>query len=219
MAGLTNLTRLGLGGNPLSDISALVGLTNLTRLYLHDNLLSDISVLAGLTNLTELNLRNNNVSDISPLVANIGLGKEDTVNVRVNPLSYLSLPIHTHIPTLQSRGVTVEFYDWTHLNIGEPHTVRLIYFLPKDRPYRANVVAQMKEAILNIQTFYTEQMEAHGYGKIAFRIETDLRGEPTVHRVDGEHLQSHYQDNTARTVPGEISQAFDLRNQRLPHRC
>ena len=211
MAGLTNLTWLYLQNNSLSDISAVAGLTNLTRLYLEHNSVSDISAVAGLTKLTELNLWDNNVSDISPLVANVGLGSGDRVNVQNNPLSYLSLPIHTHIPTLQSRGVSVGFYDWTHFNVGEPRTVRLIYFLPKDRPYRANVVQQMKEEILNIQTFYAEQMEAHGYGKRTFRIETDPRGEPTVHRVDGEHPQSHYHDNTASTVPGEISQAFDLR--------
>ena len=37
----------------------------------------------------------------------MGLGSGDTVDVRGNPLSYVS--IHTHIPILQSRGVTVEF--------------------------------------------------------------------------------------------------------------
>ena len=211
LMGLTNLTWLYLQNNSLLDISAVAGLTNLTRLYLEHNSVSDISAVAGLTKLTELNLWDNNVSDISPLVANVGLGSGDTINVQNNPLSYLSLPIHTHIPTLQSRGVSVGFYDWTHFNVGEPRTVRLIYFLPKDQQYRANVVQQMKEEILNIQTFYAEQMEAHGYGKRTFRIETDPRGEPTVHRVDGEHPQSHYHDNTASTVPGEISQAFDLR--------
>ena len=31
-----------------------------------------------------------------------------------------------------------------NLNVGEPRTVRLIYFLPNDRPYRADVVQKMK---------------------------------------------------------------------------
>ena len=42
----------------------------------------------------------------------MGLGSRDTVNVQSNPLSYLS--IHTHIPTLQSREVTVEFDNRPH---------------------------------------------------------------------------------------------------------
>ena len=71
---------------------------------------ANISVLTGLedaTNLTSLNLANNSIADISPLVANTGLGNGDRVDVNGNPLSTAS--INTHIPTLQSRGVTVKF--------------------------------------------------------------------------------------------------------------
>ena len=61
----------------------------------------------GLTNLTTLILNNNSISDISPLVENTGLAGGDTVDLQANPLSYPS--IHTYIPALQSRGVTVRF--------------------------------------------------------------------------------------------------------------
>ena len=107
LASLTRLTRLHLPNNSISDISAVAGLTNLTWLNLWGNPISDISPVVGLTNLTDLYLGGNNISDISPLVANTGLGSGDTVNVQYNPLSYQS--IHTHIRTLQSRGVRVEF--------------------------------------------------------------------------------------------------------------
>ena len=78
-----------------------------------------------------------------------------------------------------------------NLNVGEPRTVRLIYFLPNDRPYRAVVVQKMKDEIRNVQTFYAEQMEAHGYGDRTFRFETDPHGEPIVHRVDGQLSPCH----------------------------
>ena len=107
LSGLTNLTELYLWENSISDISALSDLTNLTVLRLEENSISDISALSGLTNLTVLGLRDNSISDISPLVANTGLRDEDLVDVRGNPLSYPS--IHTHISTLQSKGVTVGF--------------------------------------------------------------------------------------------------------------
>ena len=107
VADLTNLTTLGLGHNNISDISPVAGLTNLTGLYLPRNHITDLSSLSGLTNLKTLWLNHNSISDLSPLVANTGLGDGDEVNVQGNPLSYLS--IHTHIPTLQNRGVTVEF--------------------------------------------------------------------------------------------------------------
>ncbi len=98
------------------------------------------------------------------------------------------------------------------LNVGEPRTVRLIYFLPNDRPYRPEVVDSMKVRIRQLQTFYAEQMQAHGYGNKTFRIETDAQGEPLVHRLDGRHPESHYLGlRTYSTVyAGEISQAYDL---------
>ena len=97
-----------------------------------------------------------------------------------------------------------------NLKVGEPRTVRMIYFLPNDRPYRADVVQRMKEDILKVQTFYAEQMEAHGYGKATFRVETDAQGEPMVHRVDGNHPDNHYLDDTFTTVHNELGEAFDF---------
>ena len=107
LAGLTNLKRLGVASNNISDLSPLAGLTNLATLGLSYNNISDISPLTGLTNLTKVVLRSNRISDLSSLVANMGLGNGGTVKVKGNPLSYQS--IHTHIPALQSREVTVEF--------------------------------------------------------------------------------------------------------------
>ena len=104
-----NLTWLHLRDNSISDLSSLAGLTNLTWLNLRYNSISDISAVSGLTNLTELYLYGNSISDLSALVANTGLGSGDTVDVRVNPLS--SVSIDMYIPALQSRGVIVEFDD------------------------------------------------------------------------------------------------------------
>ena len=95
-------------------------------------------------------------------------------------------------------------------DVGEPRTVRLIYFTPNDRPYRADVVRRMKDKIHSLQTFYAEQMGAHGYGNKTFRVETDPQGEPIVHWVDGRHPDSHYLDDTAFTVYNELEEAFNL---------
>ena len=93
------------------------------------------------------------------------------------------------------------------LNVGEPRTVRLFYFLPNDRPYRTEVVNSMKSGILDLQTFFGEQMEALGYGNTTFRIETDDQGDPVVHRVDGDYGDSHY--SSRGYTEGEIKRAFD----------
>ena len=93
---LTNLTWLNLGSSSISNISAVSDLTNLTWLNLGSSSISDLSALAGLTQLKTLYLWDNNISGLSPLVANRGLGSRTEINVKGNPLSYLS--IHTYIP-------------------------------------------------------------------------------------------------------------------------
>ena len=96
-----------------------------------------------------------------------------------------------------------------NLNIGAQRTVRMIYFLPNDRPYRAGVVQQMKTDIRTIQSFFAEQMRAHGYGNSTFRFETDPQGEPMVHYVAGQYPDSHYLEETDRVVSAEIELAFN----------
>ena len=98
------------------------------------------------------------------------------------------------------------------LDRGEPRTVRLIYFLPNDRPFRQEVVDSMKVAMRRVQTFYAEQMQAHGYGNRTFRIETDAQGEPLVHRFDGRHPESYYVDNYVQNgaMMDELREVFDI---------
>ena len=98
----------------------------------------------------------------------------------------------------------------TDLNVGEPRTVRMIYFLPNDRPFRQEVVDEMKAVIRQVQTFYAEQMQAHGYGDKTFRFETDAQGEPLVHRVDGRHSESHYANFGGGAMIDELGEVFDV---------
>ena len=95
------------------------------------------------------------------------------------------------------------------LNVGEPRTVRLFYFLPSDRPYRHDVVEAMKTGILEVQSFFANQMAAHGYGQNTFQLETDAQGVPIVHRVDGDHPESYYKAKRSARPEGEIKRAFD----------
>ena len=95
-----------------------------------------------------------------------------------------------------------------NLNVGEPRTVRLIYFLPNDRSFSEEVVQNMKDEIRNIQTFYAEQMQA--YGNKTFRFETDALGEPIVHRVDGQHSDRDYSDYRFIREKQEIEEIYNL---------
>ncbi len=97
-------------------------------------------------------------------------------------------------------------------NVGPPRTVRLFYFLPNDRPFRQEVVDSMKTVIRLLQSFYAEQMQAHGYGDLTFRYETDAGGFPLVHRVDGDFPDGHYYDNTVGPVIREVQDLHDERD-------
>ena len=107
VSGLRNLAELVIGNNTISDITPVQNLTNLEWLDMPNNSISDISAVQNLTQLVELYFQNNAVSDLSPLVTNTGLGTDDELDVRGNPLSYPS--IYTHIPALQARNVYVDF--------------------------------------------------------------------------------------------------------------
>ena len=102
----------------------------------------------------------------------------------------------------------------TALNVGEPRTVRIIHFLPKDRPFRAEVIPVIKDEVSKAQTFLNEQMQMHGYNDRTFRIETDALGELLIHRVDGQHPASYYIDEKSGRqnwkYMDEIEQMFDL---------
>jgi len=86
---LTNLTRLDLSADRISDVSALSGLTNLTTLDLRYNNISDVSALSGLTKLMKLELSGNNISDVSTLSALTNLTRLDLSSNDVSDVSPL----------------------------------------------------------------------------------------------------------------------------------
>ncbi len=146
LTGLTQLAVLNLWDNNISNISSLAGLTKLTALRLDSNFISDISPLARLTQLTELYLQNNSIFDLWPLVANTGLRSGDAVDVKGNPLSVLS--VNTHIPTLQSRGVIVEFsIIAVPVNIPDPNLRNAIEQVLRKAPGATITVADMARLI------------------------------------------------------------------------
>ena len=82
-------------------------------------------------------------------------------------------------------------------NAGPTRDVKLIYFIPNDRKFDSNVVDSIQARIPRIQTFFRDQMQAHGRGNKTFQVETDSLGEPVVHRVDA--------PNSDRQLPALVS--------------
>lgn len=88
-------------------------------------------------------------------------------------------------------------------------SVRLIYFLPNDRPARPDRVLALRQLIKETQTFYADEMQRHGFDRKTFRVETDKDGEPLVHHIDGKFTDAHYQIHTPHKVWREIKTRFD----------
>ena len=203
---LTLLRGLFLDNNDIADISPLSSLIQLEVLGLGGNRISDTSALSRLPLLKRLRLDRNNITDLSPLVANTGLGSGDQLEVQGNPLSHTS--IKTHIPTLKSRGVTVDVDDLTDLNVGEPLMVRLVHFLPSDRSPQQGIDTELDALIRDVQQFYADEMQRHGFGRKTFTFETDATGKTVVHHIEGQFTDSYYRQNTFHKVWGEIRQQF-----------
>ena len=102
-------------------------------------------------------------------------------------------------------GMTV----FTHAGFTQdPHRVRVIYFLPKDRAPQQDIDRILDTFIKHLQKFFAVNMENHGFTKKSFQIETDDHGNAIVHHVRGKHPESHYK--THPWVWGEVSERFDM---------
>ena len=88
-------------------------------------------------------------------------------------------------------------------------TVRIIYFLSKERPPQRGISTKLNRVIRQARHFYATQMKNHGFGRKTFTFETDTRGKAKVFLVIAKHPDEYYQENTATKIRKEISEKFD----------
>ena len=93
------------------------------------------------------------------------------------------------------------------------YVVRMIYFLPNDRQPKPDIDKILDTRIKEAQRFFADQLEAHGFDRKTFRIETNAAGNAIVHHVNGRHDDAYYQNpsigGSYRTVD-EIAEQFDM---------
>ena len=87
--------------------------------------------------------------------------------------------------------------------------VRLIYFLPSDRPAQPDVTEKLDKLIKEAQQFYADQMEQHGFGKKTFTFEKNEDGSAKVYLVEGQYTDKYYLKNTFTRVENEVNERFD----------
>ena len=98
----------------------------------------------------------------------------------------------------------------THLESQhQRNIVRLIYFLPGDRPPQPDIDEGMDKLIKDVQQVFAGQMEHYGFGRKTFQFETDATGKAVVHHVRGKFEDEYYQ-NQAGKVWEEIEERFDI---------
>ena len=93
--------------------------------------------------------------------------------------------------------------------------VRVIYFQPLDvaKPTDKEL-KNVRNIMLNVQEFYKNEMEKHGYGNKTFSIESDANNNPIIHVVRGKRNLKVYTNNTVieRELPVDLRDNFAAKN-------
>lgn len=95
--------------------------------------------------------------------------------------------------------------------------VRMVYFLPPDRPFRNTVETVLGDDVRTAQSFLADQMEFHGYGKMTFQFEKHLDGRPLIHLYRTQNTAESYisiENGRVRIkqheIVTELQQVFDF---------
>ena len=93
------------------------------------------------------------------------------------------------------------------------YVVRVIYFVPNDRQPKPDIDKMLDTQIKEAQRFFADQLEAHGFDRKTFRIETDGAGNAIVHHVNGQHDDAYYRNPSiggSHSAVNEIAEQFDM---------
>ncbi len=69
--------------------------------------------------------------------------------------------------------------------------VRLIYYLPKDKEPAQNITQKIDKTIREVQKFYADEMERHGFGRKTFTFETDENGKAKIYLMEEIQIERH----------------------------
>ncbi len=94
-----------------------------------------------------------------------------------------------------------------------PNVVVPIYFLPTNRLPQTDIPEKIDKILRDVQTFFADEMERHGYGRKSFEFEKNSNGSAKVYLFEGNTADEYYQENTNTRVMKEIKQHFETDNK------
>ena len=107
-------------------------------------------------------------------------------------------------------GILCFFPDSFSQTTSPHNVVRVVYFVPRGRTPQQDINAKLDKLIKDVQKFYADEMERHGFGRKTFGIETDRSGNVVIHRVNGNFVDTYYNQKTDEKVEKEVSNHFDF---------
>ena len=85
-----------------------------------------------------------------------------------------------------------------------------IYFLPTNRLPQAEIPEKIDILLSDLQTYFADEMERHGYGRKSFKYEKNSNGSAKVYLFEGKTADDYYDVYTTARVKKEIQEHFDL---------
>ena len=87
-----------------------------------------------------------------------------------------------------------------------------IYFLPTNRQPQADIPEKIGQMLKDVQSFFADEMERHGYGRKSFEFEKNSDDSAKVYLFEGETTDKYYKGSTNSRFVKEISQHFNAKN-------
>ncbi len=111
----------------------------------------------------------------------------------------------------------IRVWDITHFlpsrQSNMPSVVVPIYFLPTNRLPQTDIPEKIDKILKDVQTFFADEMERHGYGRKSFEFEKNSNGSAKVYLFEGNTADEYYHKSTHTRVMKEIKQHFETYNK------
>ncbi|MYK93191.1 WD40 repeat domain-containing protein [Candidatus Poribacteria bacterium] len=87
-----------------------------------------------------------------------------------------------------------------------------IYFLPTNRLPQADIPEKIDKILRDLQTFFADEIQRHGFGRKTFDFKKNSDGSAKVYLFEGKTTDEYYAEDTSSKVLNEIQQHFEWSN-------